>query len=393
MPSSDRTRPSQTDRPVEGLEAATEHLEREVHRLAAQDHIKHAIVAIESVDRSFRWVGVAGDARPDGTPMREDTPFWIASVTKLYHAAVILKLYERGLIGLDEPMTTYLPQSLTVGIHRIGGVDYSESITIRHLLGHSSGLPDYLEDAPKGGRSLLDSIVEKDQSWTTEEAMRIVRESLTPHFPPQPVGAKRRKIRYSDTNYQLLIAIIENVTGRPLHEAFAEQFYRPLNLQHTYHPGIGAEPAEKPATVWAGERPLEVPLAMRSFRDLCSTADDTLTFLRALVRGEVFDNPATLDIMMGNWNRFGFSLNPAPTSPPWPIEYGLGMMRLRFPRIFSPLRPTPTMVGHTGVSGSWLFYSPELDALLSGTVDQMTAAAMPFRFVPRLLRILDSAAS
>jgi CubicO group peptidase (beta-lactamase class C family) len=372
-------------------DAAAEQLEGLLDSLVSQGRIKHALVAVESGDQSFRWVGAAGDAHPDGTSMREDTPFWIASVTKLYIAAAIVKLHEQGRVELEEPISAYLPPSLIDGLHRLNGADHTDEITVRHLLGHSSGLPDYLEDAPEGEESLMDRLIEHDRSWTTEDAIRIAREELTPRFAPQPLDARRQKISYSDTNYQLLIAIIEAVTGQPLHAVFQEMFYEPLHLEQTFHPGSPAEPDLEPATVWFEDQPLDVPLAMRSFRDLVSTADDTLAFIRALVHGEVFDDPATLEVMKrwGSWNRFGFSLDPAPTSPTWPIQYGLGMVRLHIPRIFSPLRPVPPVIGHTGISGAWLFYCPELDVQLSGTVGQMTAGAVPFRFVPSLLRVLD----
>ena len=60
-------------------------------------------------------------------------------------------------------------------------------------------------------------------------------------------------------------------------------------------------------------------------------------------------------------------------------------MRVRCPK---PSRPVPAVIGHTGVTGSWLFYCPELDVYLTGTVDQFTAAGVPFRFVPKMLRVL-----
>lgn len=61
--------------------------------------------------------------------MRADTPRWIASVTKLHIASSILKLYERGLIRLDASMSTYLPQTLIGGLHRLGdsAISFSES--------------------------------------------------------------------------------------------------------------------------------------------------------------------------------------------------------------------------------------------------------------------------
>ena len=382
-----------TRQPV--LDAALEkQLEKLLHGLVSRKGIHHAVIAIESMDKSFRWVGTAGEAHPDGKPMRPDIPYFIASVTKLYIAATILRLHEQGEVNIEEPMSAYLPSSMVNGLHRIDGTDHTAQITVRHLLSHASGLPDFLEERPIGGKALFDLLLEEgDRSWTIEEAMDLVREDLTPYFPPQPLDEDRQKIRYSDTNFQLLIAIIEAVTGKQLSEAFEEHLYQPLGLQRTFHPGTDPrEPTPEPATVWAGEEALDIPKAMRSFGDLYSTVDDQLAFMRALVEGTVFDNPATGQLMQERWNRFGFSLSLRPLSPGWPIEYGLGMMRFHIPRIFSPLSPTPEVIGHTGATSPWLFYCPELDLLLAGTVDQATAAAVPFRFVPRLLRVLARAA-
>ena len=69
-----------------------------------------------------------------------------------------------------------------------------------------------------------------------------------------------------------------------------------------------------------------------------------------------------------------------------PIEYGLGIMRFRLPRLFTGMRRMPAVIGHTGSTGAWLFYCEELDLLLAGTVDQATAGAIPYRVVPKLLR-------
>lgn len=365
-------------------------------RLAARKHVEHAIVAVERLDGSFRWVGVAGNASPVGTPMREDTPFHLASVTKLYIAAAVMKLRDQGRVGLDEPISAYLPETLIGGLHRLDGVDRTDDITVRNLLGHTSGLPDCLEERPKGGLSLIERVVgEGDMAWTIEDMVRLVRDGLTPHFPPQRVDARRRRARYSETNYLLLIAIVEAVTGLPLHLAFEEVLFRPLDLRHTYLPGHRpSEPTPEPATLWFKDRPLDIPLALRSFRDLYGTAGDTLAFLRALVRGQVFDDPTTLGEMQRRWIRFGLPRDRAALrTPGWPIEYGLGMMRFRFrlPRVRTPVGERPELIGHTGSTGSWLFHCPQLDVLLSGTVDQATAGAVPFRFVPKLLRALGSA--
>jgi CubicO group peptidase (beta-lactamase class C family) len=151
--------------------------------------------------------------------------------------------------------------------------------------------------------------------------------------------------------------------------------------------------------LWVDSNPLEIPLMMRSFWGVYSTAEDTLRFLRALTRGNIFDDPFTLSLMQQRWNRFGFPLDRAALrSPSWPIEYGLGIMRFhdpilkllgRLPRIVMPTYPAPAVIGHTGSTGSWLFHCPDLKVLLSGTVDQARAGTVPYRLVPKILRVVD----
>jgi D-alanyl-D-alanine carboxypeptidase len=359
--------------------------------LVARRGIYHAILGIERLDGSMRWTGAAGTADPSGRPMTAQTPYFIASVTKLYVAAAALRLCEQRRLDLEAPMASYLPAGLIAGCHRMDGTDLSDRITVRHLLSHTSGLADYLEDRPKGGRTMIERLVsEGDRPVPIDEAMRTVREELTPHFPPQDPASPRPRVRYSDTNYQLLMEVIGAVTGGTFAAALDDLILRPLGLTHTWvagePPPAGLEPA---AALWAGDEVLQVPLALAAVRDLNSTLDDQLTFIRALVTGRVFDDPATGGLMAERWGTFGFQLTLTPRTPNWPIQYGLGMMRFRIPRLFSPFSPVPEVVGHSGSTGSWLFHCPERDLLLAGTVNQVTAGAVPYRVVPRLLRLLS----
>ena len=369
----------------------SQQLEALLQRLLKARGVNHAVIAIERLDGSFRWAGAAGQAYPDGTAMTVDTPFWIASVTKMYIATAILRLWEDGRLSLDDPIAAHLPASMVDGLHRTKeGVDHSSKITIRHLLSHTSGLPDYLEVKLEGGKGLFDLVLEEgDRSWSIAESIEIVQKAQKPLFPPQPLEARKKKARYSDTNFQLLIAIIEAVSGTPVHVAFEEMIYQPLNLKKTFHPGTTPSEAVPPvATTWFKDRSLDnIPLAMISARDLNSTADDLLSFMRALIGGEVFARPSTAELMRSNWNRFGFLFSRV--APGWPMEYGLGMMRYQVPRLLSPFVKMPDVIGHTGVSSAWLFYCPSLDLLIAGTVSQVTAGAVPFRVVQRLARILD----
>jgi D-alanyl-D-alanine carboxypeptidase len=386
-------------------------LQHQVDDVARRRHIPHVVLTLEAGDRSFRWSGAAGEATPDGAPMTAETPFFIASIDKTFTATVVLQLHEERVLALDDPMTRHLPAAELRGLHRLGGADHTSHITIRNLLGHTSGLPDYLEDYPHRGVSLIQRLFrEEDRTLPLETVLRTVRDELTPHFPPQPAaradaagaqprddrrlrrGPGRHRARYSDTNYQLLAAIVEAVSGRPLHEVTAERIFRPLGLRHTWYAGEAppAEPPPPPAALWVEDRPLDRPLLLRSLRSIYSTTADLITFLRALTRGELFRDPATLHLMQERWNRFGLPRDRgALRAPGWPIEYAHGLMRFRVPRLFAPFAPVPLLVGHTGSTGTWLFHAPELDVFIAGAVNQAAAGAVPFRLVPKVLRALQ----
>lgn len=245
-----------------------------VERLATRSDIPHAVVAVEQVHGAFRWSHTAGRADESGTPMRSETPYFLASIDKLYTATLILKLEERGRLDLDQPMAACLPASLCRGLHRLHGTDHTGAVTVRHLLAHASGLADWLEDRPRGGPSLVDRLQhEGDRAWSLDDIARYVRDELVPHFPPQPL-AGRGRIRYSDTNYMLLAGILETLTGEPLHHLHRTMLYEPLGLRHTWMAGHSRpiEPTAEPAALWAGARTIDIPLMMRSFRGMYANA-------------------------------------------------------------------------------------------------------------------------
>ncbi len=364
-------------------------LDRLFQDLVKTKQVKHAVLAVESGNGSLRWAKAESAAEEGLEKIDISNPFWIASVTKLFIAAAVLKLYEQGQLSLDVFLTRFLPQKITAGLHRTkDGTEYSDNITLAHLLSHTSGLPDYIEIKPKGGKSLFDLVLEEgDRSWRIEDSISIVINEGKPLFPPQLLEAEKKKARYSDTNFQLLIAVIESVTGRPVDTVFEEMFYKPLGLLNTFHPGSKPLAPQPPVIpVWYGDQRLDIPQAMRSFGDLYSTTGDLIRFLRALNSGEIFDHPATASLMKKEWNRFGFLFSPI--APGWPIEYGHGMMRFQMPQMFTPFQPLPEVIGHTGASGSWLFYCPRHDIYITGTVSQLLAAAVPFRLIPKLLKLI-----
>ena len=109
-----------------------------VRTLSARSGLHHVNLAMAD-DDGRHWSGAAGPT-DDELQVRPSTPFFIASITKRFIITLLLQAYERDEVDLDAPITAYLPDSVTTGLHVRGGVDRSGEITVRHLASHSSGL-------------------------------------------------------------------------------------------------------------------------------------------------------------------------------------------------------------------------------------------------------------
>jgi D-alanyl-D-alanine carboxypeptidase len=350
-----------------------------LERLVRRSGIHHANLAVMSGDGQRRWAGAAGHADEDVPALTPDTPFFIASVTKRFIITLVLQAHERGELHLDTPVTELLPPSVTDGLHVLGGVDHTRAVTVRHLASHTSGLPDYF-DRPREGKSLYRQLAAgDDRAWTFDDVVRMAREQHRPHFPPQDLSAPRQRARYSDTGFQLLIRILETVTGRPFAELLDERVITPAGLEHTWLPGRSAPvvPTPAPSTIHRGTVPRHLPLMIESCNDLISTTGDLLRFQRCLLASHLFRDPHTVGLLTERRNR----LRNAPV-----LKYGLGTMFFRVQRLAAPGRHPVTLVGHSGATGTWLFHCPELDLHLAGTIDQARGQAAPFRIMTRMLR-------
>lgn len=348
-------------------------------------HVRHGLLALTRVDGSWGWQGAHGVIDPDGTRATTGIRYPVASVTKLFTAVVVMRLTEEGRLALNDRIVDILPADVTDGLHVMDGVDRTGEITLEHLLGHTSGLPDYYEEAPRGQRSAQARLLAgEDAPVPFEEVLRLVREDLRPHFPPQPLDAPKCRARYADTNYQLVGAVVEQVTGQHLHAVFDAMLFAPLGLDQTSSypqpPRSGASPQPE-AHVWSKDVVLRPQGALRFQTPdggIISTLGDQTRFLRAVVGGEVFQDGGTWQRMQQRCNRVFF-----------PIDYGLGVMRYALPRWMSPLFAVPPIVGHSGSTATWLFHCPDLDVVIAGAFD-VAQPPLPFRFLPQVLRAVAS---
>lgn len=307
------------------------------------------------------WFGASGN-------LSIDQPYFIASTTKLFTTAIILKLRANGKLRLDDNISQYIEKSILSGLHFFNGKDYSEVLTIRHLLSHTSGLPDYFQGKGISRSSLENEITAgNDQFWSFEQSIERTKQ-MKPLFVP---GTKR-KANYSDANFQLLGRIIEHITHKSYSENCKELIIQPLGLTHTY---LYQNSTDKtPKTLFYKSNELNIPKAMSSFGadgGMVSTSSDMLTFIEAFFMGKIFPKDDISELQV--WNRIFF-----------PMKSGIGIHLFKLPWIFNPTGAVPYFIGHSGLSGALAYYSPKENIFVVGTVNQVAHPDISFRTMIKL---------
>lgn len=311
--------------------------ERELTRLVAKNHgYGGGVLRISDADGVI-WEGASGRmAGADSPVMTPETPFEIASITKAVTAATILRLVEKGKLGMDSRLCDVLPAADARGFH--------DGITIRQLLSHTSGLPDYW-----ASKSFLRVFVsDPGKDWLPEEILSYAR-AMSASRPPS-------RFHYSDTNYVLLGRVIEHITKTPLHRVYEEEIFHPLGMQDTwlsYHePRRGPPPSHR----FEGKEDLnEVPRQSADWAGggLVSTTRDLEKFLRGLVSGRLFQHAETLAVM----------LEAGPVGEE-SISYGKGLYRVDLGG------KRGEVWGHDGHGNSFAYYWPQRGLFFTGTLNQ-----------------------
>lgn len=172
-------------------------------------------------------MGSAGFARlEDQVPMRPCQLHHSASVAKPYLAALVLRLWEDGLLDLDGRAADHLPPEI------VEHVANADTATVRQLLGHRSGIPDF-DSSLAAYRDLLND----------PEALGDVREVLRRYAYDRPADFPAGQgYRYSDTNYALLGLVAEDAAGEDLGAAMARRVLVPLGLDRTVYRADPAYP-------------------------------------------------------------------------------------------------------------------------------------------------------
>ncbi len=281
-------------------------------------------------------------------PAQPIEPCFLAySITKTFTAALVLRLQERGLLTIDAPLANWVP-----------AVSQADEITLRQLLNHTAGIPDY------GGLPAYHAAVRSTpaQAWTFEQyAAATFANGLA--FAPGTGWA------YSNPGYMLLKRVAELVTTQPFATLIAEEITGPLGLTRTFVPQAVADlaslaPAPSKVLSTSGE-PLDTRLHYHpgwvSHGVVASTPSEIARFYHALFGGQLI-TAASLQEMT--------TLIRVPGAhKPWgEPSYGLGIMG-------DPASPVGLLWGHSGGGPGYsasAFHAPNLQGS-AVTVSVMSA--------------------
>ena len=259
-----------------------------------------------------------------GRPMRAGLHYRVGSVTKPFVATVMLQLVAEGRVSLQDTVARWLP----------GILPYGDQVTIRQLLNHTSGVPDYtLEPIVR----LYTFPQARFRAWTPRELVALVADQ-PPDFPPGTAW------RYSNTGYILAGLIVEAATGHKLGQELTRRIFRPLGLRDTFFP------VNRPTIPRPYARGYSLPLGQEqgplldftilnpsvawAAGALVSNLGDLEHFFRALLGGRLLP-PRLLTAMT----------TPVPTGQPG-FGYGLGLIVIE--------TPAGRLLGHDGAIPGFL---------------------------------------
>ena len=283
--------------------------------------------------------GVSSDET--GNAFTIDTPVRIASVTKLYVAAVIFRLIEENKVTMEDSIADLISSSHAAVLDE-SGYDL-QSIKVKHLLSHTSGLRDYATS-----ELFLNQVLENPhRHWSALEQIGLVK-SLG-----APVNNAGVEMLYSDTGYLLLAHVIEQITEEPLYTAVRDYLnFHQLGLERTWW--------ELGETKSFGFRRADQIFLQRNTQDwhpsldsfggggMVSSTAEMAQFADHLFGGSVFQQNESILAMT---SEVGLPENSGE-------RHGFQVMRFGTHQAF----------GHNGFWGTTVWHIPDLKLTVAGTV-------------------------
>jgi len=305
-------------------------------------------------------------------------PYHTASIGKVFTATLVQMLAEKRLLSVKDLIHPFFS---TIELERLfvfQNVDYTQQVTIEHLLGHTSGIADYFEGSTVSGKLFLDDVLSTPQfHWTPQKLIDFTRDHQA------AVGIPGKIFNYSDTGYILLGLIIEKITGKSFAKNLEDEIFRPLEMGDSYLM-FYSEPMNAPKKniekIWINDVEVSGFESLScdwSGGGIVSTTADLLKFNQALRGGKLVQN-SVLDTMDACHHKF----RPG-------IYYGLGMMEIRFKEFFFLLGHLPKIKGHIGILSTHLFYDSTRDAHIIMNFGSTTRMVESFKALIEIENVLQ----
>ncbi|WP_417558344.1 serine hydrolase domain-containing protein [Mesoflavibacter zeaxanthinifaciens] len=343
-----------------------------IHRFKTElekENIKSGILHVYSESRGIN-IQIA-ESKEDSISI--DHPFYTASITKLFTATAIGILKDQNKLNFEDKIAQYLPDSLVNNLHVLDGKDYSKDLTIAHLLQHTSGLPDYFTDETKDGSPNIINqlLMNPNKFWSAEELIQFSKKYMTPHFVPG------EGYHYTDTEYVLLALIIENVSDLALDEFFKQYIFQPLKMNSSYVNLKSSSIENKLPIVKFYASQYELSSLKSLSADwggggLVSTTQDLITFLKAFNNDAIVKKDTRL--AMQNW-----------VYETKGMEYGFGIRKVSVDEL-TDTESDLELIGHSGATASFLWYCPQSDTYICGTLNQLEASKSAMILVCDILK-------
>ncbi|MFD2541056.1 serine hydrolase domain-containing protein [Lacinutrix gracilariae] len=306
-----------------------------------------------------------------------NNPFYTASITKMFTATSIGILKDQKKLNFQDKIAQYLPDTWIENLHVLDDKEYSRDITIAQLLQHTSGLPDYFVDKTiDGSPNIINQLlVDTNKIWAPQEMIKFTKAKMKPHFIPG------QGYHYTDTEYVLLALIVEEVSGLSLDNFFQQYIFQPLGMDGSYI-NLKSKPLKNQlpmAKFYVGDMELSSIKSLSADwggGGLVSTSQDLIRFLKAFNEDIIVKKDTRL--AMQNW-----------TNETLGMEYGFGIRKVSFNTIYNT-DSNLKLIGHTGSTASFLWYCPELDTYIAGTLNQLEVSKSTIRLVYNILKTIEN---